>query len=305
MKLVPVIVRASGINNKVDPGSIGYDLDNGIADLATAVNVVITDKHRIERRQGRNKIADGEFHSIYSHASNFTAVIKELSTEAALMRVNKDYSLTGLRDGLTKDKRTAFVRAGFWYYYCNGVENGVVKEDGLSYIWPTYDAPTVFTRSFSPAPVGDHLAFFSGMILVSVGDTIYRSEPHEPGLFDLEQFNRFTSKVLMIKPVLSGVFVSTEEETLFLPGTDPQEWESIPVLPYPALEWSEATDYIPATRLGIDMKGNVALWVSKKGVIAGLPSGDVINLTEDKIVFEESTKAASMLYKDKIVYTMR
>jgi len=305
VNIVPVITRSSGLNNKSEAGTITYDTQNGVSDLASAVNVIVTDAGRIERRRVKKRVIEGEFHSIYSHASDFTAVIQENTNDAALMRINPDYSLTGLRSGLTKDKRTSFVRAGAWYFYTNSKENGVIKEDGLSYSWPSYEVDERKTREFSAAPVGSHLAFFSGCIFVTVGDTVFRSEQYEPGMFDLESFNRFSSRVIMIKPVMSGMFVSTETETLFLPGTEPAEWSSTPVLPYPAIEWSESTDYVQASRLGFDMSGNCALWFSEKGVIAGLPSGDIVNLTEEKMVFPSATKAASLLYKDKLIFNMR
>lgn len=305
MSEVNILNRCAGLNNRIDPSAIPVDHETGATDLTSAVDIIITDAHKIERRPTRKKLIDGSFHSGYSHAADLSLVVQENTSDAALMRFNPDETLTGLRSGLTKNLRMAYVRAGFWYYYCNTKENGVVKEDGLSYAWPSYDPPTEVTRELSPAPVGGKLAFLSGRIFVVVDDTIYWSLPHEPGLFDLERFVRHTSKVLMIKPVLGGMFVSTERETLFYTGVDPEQWDSIPVLPYPAIEWSDSIDYLQTSRLGVDMRGNSAFWFSENGLIAGLPSGDVINLTEDKMIYPESTEAAALLFHDKLIYTMR
>ena len=305
MSEVSVIYRTTGLNNLLEPGAIPADHETGVSALATAVDVVITDALKIERRRPIKQVIAGDFHSGYCHASPLAVCVQEITGQAALMRINPDLTLTGLRDGLTKNRRMSFVRAGQWHYYTNGRENGVIKEDGLSYIWPTYDIPEKVTGELSAAPVGDKLAFLSGRIFVVVGDTIYWSLPHEPGLFDLEWYSRFKSRILMIKPVLAGMFVSTETETFFLPGIDPEEWSQVPVLPYPAKEWADATDYIQASRLGIDATGNAAVWFSENGVIAGLPSGGVANLTEKEIVFPEVETAAGLIYNNKFIYTMR
>lgn len=305
MKMYPIIVRSAGLDNTLDPISIEYSVDKGVASLSMAVNVVVTDAGRIERRPGKKLIRAGNYHSLYAGSNVDSFVIMELAGDGNLMRMNSDYSLIGLRDGLTKFKRMDFIRVVNRFYYTNTCENGFVGEDGISHPWPVYIGDDKTTRKFSPAPVGKHLGFFIGRLFVAVGDTLYWSEEFEPGLFDMENnFIKYRSEILMVKSVDEGLFVSDEEDTYFVAGRDPVEFDNKVVLPYPSIEWGDPTNYIKSTSAGFDVNGNTALWVSAKGIVAGLPDGTA-NLTDDKIDFPDAIQACSVLYNNKLFYTLR
>jgi hypothetical protein len=154
--------------------------------------------------------------------------------------------------------------------------------------------------------VGQHLAYFNTRWYISVDSVLWVSEPYAPGLFDKARgFIQFDSHIRMIKPVDTGIFISDSNNTWFFAGKDYTDFEQRLVAPYPALEWSEAIDYINAADLGLEIVGRCALWGSQEGAIIGSPDGRAINITEDKIVYPNiGAQGASLLRNKHFIHSM-
>jgi hypothetical protein len=276
---ITIYQGSTGLNIVDDPVRIAK------TDLQVAVNVSIDSSGRVKSRRRTLQVQNGNFHSLFC-AGKDCFVIKD----TALYQVALDGSLTGIRSGLT-DARMAFAQAGDRTYYTNGFEKGVIL-GGISSVWGlgTYIGPTTH-RHFSAPPTGHHLEVFAGRMLIAQDNVLWWSEPFNFGLYDLSgSFVQFHTKITMVKSVDTGIFLSTENSTYFLSGTDPKQWALRKVTNYPAIEWTVATDYFSAADLGFETIGMLPVWASKEGAIMGTPDGMVINLNKKKVIYPESAR---------------
>lgn len=282
----------SGLNNIVDPARLKYDKETGIAELAEAVNVDIDDTGRISRRPGQTLLSSVVSHSVFCDKGD-CFVAQDRESDAALYQVGTDFSLTGIRSGLTKGARVSFCQVGAKTYYANGFQNGVITE-GISAAWPTSEhvgAETV--RQFYSAPVGTHLAHFAGRMWVVEDNVIWVSEPYAYGKFDkARRFFQFGSAVRMIKPVKGGVWVSDSEKTGFIAAAEKfeaQEW--LKKSPFPAHEWSENIELVSLP----DVPGLSAVWSSDEGLCIGTEDGQLIVATKNKLAYPAGASGATVV----------
>lgn len=284
---------SSGLNTVTDPTRIPFDPKTGIADLALAVNVSINESRRVNRRTGYTKEQGGNFHSLFCDGGDCL-----VARDTDLFNVGTDMSLAGIRSGLSGE-RISYTQVGDRIYYANGSQNGKVRS-GISYQWEVteYVGPET-TREFFPAPVGSHIAFAFGRMFIAEDNIVWWSEPYDMGRYDKgRSFWQFNSKVRMIKPVDRGIFISDEKGTWFYHGTNPHALENIvQVASYPAFEWSEAIDLVEGSEIGLQEPGLCALWSSPEGAIAGTPSGRLVNLNRDKIIYPETCRSGAGLLR--------
>lgn len=305
MPVIDLFTSASGLNTTVDPVRLKYNSEVGISDLATAVNITIDNTGRISRRLGWNLKEAGEFHSLWCDGGD-CFVIKETETYASIMQVLPDLSVYGVRAYLTKDKQMSWVDVNGVTYYSNTFQNGFIK-NGISDAWSigTYTGPDT-SRSFTSVPLGSHLTFYKGRIVIAMGSTLWFTEPNSPGLVDsVRGFWNFASDILMVKDVEDGLFVSDSNATYFLRGSSPHDFVQDRVATYPAHKWSVCTDKIEIDDLELNEDGLGVLWSSSKGICIGLPSGRIRNLTKERLNLPKAyTKGASLLCGYHIINTI-
>lgn len=278
MGIENLFTGSSGLNNKVDATRVRFDPETGITDLAKAVNVVHDNTGRLSRRKGYSLLYSGGFHSLYSNDEECY-----VCENTDLYAVASDLTISGVRSGMSGD-RVDYAPTPQGILYVNGTDNGILKE-GISLSWPvsTYVGPDT-SRHFTPPPVGHHVEFFAGRAFISEDDVLWWTEPNALGLCDMSRnWVKFSSRIRMIKAVETGLFVSTEDITYFLTGKDPAEFTRVMVAEYPALEFSDCPQLIESQRFGLEGSDLLAVWTSVEGIILGLPSGGIINLTEDKV----------------------
>lgn len=283
-KPITIFSGGTGLNTVEDPVRIPAQ-KNGLSDLQVAVNVSIDQSYRMNSRRGVSQLQSGSYHSLFCDGGDCFVMKGD-----SLYQIAEDGSLKGIRSGLT-DAKMDYTQTGDRTYYTNGYEFGYVQ-GGTSYVWKkgTYQGPDT-NRVFSGPMPGNHITDFAGRIFISQENVIWYSEPFDFGLFNkAESFVQFYTKILMMKPVASGMFVSTERGTYFLEGVNPKGWKVRQVFGYPAIEWSDAVDYVNSVDLGFEIPGLCPIWASSEGAIMGFPTGDVINLNKEKIIYPEGAK---------------
>jgi len=297
MPPLTIFKKGAGVNTSVDPSEIEYNAESGVSELAVGVNVDITNSGRVEMTQtGYLQFAAGSYHSSWRDTGD---AFCGKGTELHL--INRDRSRTLLRSGLSGG-RIDYCQIGPETYYGNGREHGVVLS-GLALPWPTTTNPLEKNRVLEAVPPPEHLEAADGRIYFSVGNMFAWTELLVYGVYaPAANFIMFGSKIRMIKPVESGIFLSTGNNTWFLSGHDPHKFSqsSRPVGP-PAHEWSVETQYRDGLEIGLQAPGQCAFWTCDQGSCVGTPGGQVIVMNKDKIVLPRGTRGATLLYGDQLL----
>ena len=282
---------ALGINNKVDPTRIKYSPETGIQDLAAGVNVDIDSTGRVSRRKGYTLKLALASHSLFSCDRYCLFVSGD-----ALRVLEPDYTSSPIRT-VTVGARMSYVKVVDDIYYCNGYEKGIVR-DKISYGWEasSYVGPTT-VRTFSDPPIGHLIELYNGVMLLAAEDVLWYSEPFAFNWFDLSRnWKQFNSRLVMIKAVPDGVFISTEQETFSCRGGTVKEFSRTKVADYPAIEGTAVT--VEASRVGEgNVSGMAAMWASKEGICFGGSDGYFRNFTERKLTYPAARYGAG-LYRD-------
>ena len=297
---------STGLNNILAPVRLPYNPERGISDLSAAVNVSIDDTGRVSRRPGQTLLSDIISHSLFCDKGD-CFVVQDRESDSALYQVGTDYALTGIRSGLTKGARVSFVLVGNKTYYSNGYQNGVI-ENGLSSIWPvnTDHVGATTVRAFYDAPLGAHLAYFQSCIWVAKDKVLWISEPNAFNKFDFSRkFFQFGTNILMIKPVAGGVWVSDEEKTGFISVAErfaSMQWTK--KASSPAHEWSENIELVDMSDTEHQIPGLCAVWSSDEGLCIGTPDGQLINVTQKKLIYPTGSRGATLVDNNNTINTI-
>jgi len=291
-----IIKGAFGINNKIDPMRHQYNPETGIGFLAEAIDCDIDDSGMISRRNGFAEVSANYSHSVFCDRGD-CFVAQDRVSDTAIYKIGTDFSLVGVRSGLTKSNKISYCQVGQKTYYSNGVQNGVIIE-GISTSWPlgVYKGPDTL-KEYSQAPVGSHIAYHLGRMWIAVDSDIFVSEPFKPGLFRLAgRFFSFGTVVRMIRPVKNGVWVSDSETTGFISISetwDKQEYERKASIP--AHEWSDNHKLVDLKNTQMQIPGLSAVWSSDDGLCIGTEDGQLINVTENKLIYPKGSSGATII----------
>lgn len=291
--LTTIMAGTTGLNTVVDPVRLPFNSQTGISDLAAAVNITIDRTGRPERRDGYNQILPlANCHSLFCDGKACLFVADD-----ELSILESDYSRTVIRSGMAPT-RVDYAQVNNAIYYVNGSQIGIV-EGGVDVPWVANPVVGEIANKVFAGPIlGEHIAFYAGRLWIAQGNNIVLSEPYAFSWYDLARsIIPFDSRVLMIKPVSTGVFVSTETHTFFIKGSTPGELSIKEVAAYPAIEWSVAIDYVEGLEIGLEESGKCALWASPKGACLGTPSGVFNNLTRAKVIYPTPGASGSGLLR--------
>lgn len=158
----------------------------------------------------------------------------------------------------------------------------------------------VRTLRCGPPPPGQLVGQYSGCSYVAQNNYLWYSLPYEYELVHRAMnFIGFTSPLRTFAPVSDGIFVGSDDETVFLGGANPKEFSSRVVAPYGTVLGTETE--VSGFQFG-DPKGQnanpkaIPLWMSKRGLCAGMDNGFYTNLTGGRYALPEGVaKGASLL----------
>jgi hypothetical protein len=295
----------------VDPTRIHYDPESGVQALASCSNVVIDDTGRISRRQGFSLLQAGHFHSLHCNQGD-CLVIQEHAGSSALYRVNSDFSLTGIRSGLSKGRPMAFHSVNGQIYYSNGVQTGVYSEaSGSSAPW--VKGETIGHRTdretYDPPPATHIASIGINMILAdAIAPVLWTSEPGTFNAFNLDDgHHNMTDPVTLVKAVADGAWIGTARSTMFLSGTVPSEWQVTRRLPYGVKDYSASHEMIAGSRLSAEgIQGDGWFWLSHRGPCWGGPGGQLLEFGQRDIDWRDFAghTGACLVTEDKVIFTI-
>lgn len=148
----------------------------------------------------------------------------------------------------------------------------------------------------APSP-GHIVRYFSGRMYIARRDTIIFTEPLRYSLTRPSQgVYMFPSDVTLMEPVLDGIYVGFEGGVVFIAGTDPYQVEQVNVLQHSPVP--RASTMIPGESVGAN-SAHVPVWWGKDGaMVAGLPGGQVEQLTKDRLATPRFASGAVM-YRER------
>ena len=142
-------------------------------------------------------------------------------------------------------------------------------------------ADTQFLARMTP---GHIVRYWRGRLLVASGKVLKFSEPMRYGLFDPRTgFVQFARKILMVRPVESGVYVGTADGVVFLRGDKPGDFVVADTGGKPPIEGCDAM--VDAAEFGdVGVKGKrVALWLAGNGFVVGSTDGSINELQASRV----------------------
>ena len=162
----------------------------------------------------------------------------------------------------------------------------------------------LLTQFMSPAPAGQLTAFYRGRLYVAVGDTLFASSPLGYDLFDLREYVQLDGRITMLAPLTdkefgdasrnSGFFIGTDRSCGILVGSGPADFQYVPKTRYGAVEGALA--FVDGSVFADAATGarDVPVWLTTRGICAGLPNMEVRNLSQTRYTFTASGMGAAV-----------
>lgn len=302
-KTITLFRGSKGLNTVLDPQRLSQNEDE--IEFAQAVNVSIDDRGLVELRKGHTLAQAGEFHSLFCDGGD-CFVVQERTSDAAIMQVNADLSLTGIRSGLSKGLSMGWCQANTLTFYGNGESFGVI-ENGVSSAWAVdaYNGPADASLTFLPSvPVPNLLDYNdAGIIAIANGQNLYWNRfPFLFGLFAQRDVITLPTPITMIKSVTGGWFVSDEQYVRFYQGPLLHQTSERKITDYPAT--GVAIGLVDAVDLRLE-GGYGAVWSATDGIWFGAADGNAINLTKEKIDYPSGYMRGACFVNNKhIIHTV-
>ena len=152
------------------------------------------------------------------------------------------------------------------------------------------------TEFLSPPPPCSLIRYYKGQLYLVDGPCVWYTDPLAYGLVrKAKNFFMFPSDVTIMEVVNSGIFV-VADKTYFLAGDTASGMRQTEALNATGVRGTgmvfDAQDFGDG-----EATGDVAVWMSNRGVAAGLPDGSVQLLTERKVAFSVADQGAMALIK--------
>jgi hypothetical protein len=299
MATVPWIKQSQGLANKIDPARIQYSPKLGISNFAEAYNVDFDITGAVSRRKGFTATTITTASHSFFDAGEYCLFV----TENNLCTLGMDYSTNVIRITLTPGKYMSYCQLANMVLYMNGVQSGVVKE-GVSY---TYEMPSDprypdKTREYSNPPIGSIIRSFSGRVYIADGSTLWYSEPFAPSLFrKATNYIPFPARIVMVAPVLDGIFISTTRKIYFLAGKDAKKFEQIIVAHYPVIEGTDVEVDGIALNAGKISPLPLQMFTTTNGICAGAAGGKLENLTYEVLDYPKALRGCAVYTGKKYI----
>lgn len=305
-RTVNVLTGVAGLNSKMHPVRL-YRGQNGVVELAEAVNIDISDRQKPKRRKGQLSTSiSSPVHSLYN-AGSFVLCI----SGSTLYRFGSSFSLSVVRTGLTSKAEVSYAELADKIFYTNGYENGYVDTDGTHHAWVAsidqYKAVDS-SRKFSNPPIGHLLVAFGSRVFIAQDNILWFTEPFAPLLVDMARNAiPFMTRIKAMAPVADGLFVSTSKKIIFLKGVRTDGMVTISVAPYPIISgtvvYAQADEVIGLSEA--EIYGEVAIVTTSKGVCVCGPGGFFQNFTRRKIDMPAVSSGSAYIYNGKYVVSLK
>jgi hypothetical protein len=274
-----------GVNNVAD--SVRIQSSGAAAFLIQGVNLDIDNQGMAHRRDGYESaaLAGTSMHSLWSDEHTCLFV-----DSGDLCRLKEDFTADTLLFGIG-NAPVSYVSVAGKVYLTNNQIIGYI--DAFTFqAFP--DPDETYKVPMFPGHLIEH---FGGRLFVAKDNVICFSDAMAPMRTDTRKnFRPFPSRILMMRAVIDGLYISDLKNTYFMPGKNVEESELVRLTDYPAFYGTDAV--IDAENVAGMEPGKAILWTSPMGICVGGASGNFRNLTREFYQLQSSTgqhKGASIV----------
>jgi hypothetical protein len=294
----PVTIAGfKGIKNTVTPERLSGE------DLERARNVDLDDAGQARRRRGTTLVAAGNYHSVWTSDDGTVYGVKN----QALGIIRPDFTFVTLAAGVGLDP-IAYVQVGEDIYYSSRVTSGVITAGTVSawgalvsagtwlspVVLPTSTLPGVAGKLLGAPPLAHALAYHNGRIYLASERTVWATELYMYRYVDKTRtYMLFESAVTVIGAVSSGLYVGTETALWFLSGPF-AEMQRVKVLNCGVLPGSMVEVPKDLILPNQSTTRTALMAMTHQGLCALQDGGNVLNLTQQRVLFPEAVSAAAM-----------
>lgn len=153
------------------------------------------------------------------------------------------------------------------------------------------------TTDLKQVPAGNILRYFNGRIYIAHRNTVVFTEPLRYGLTRPSQgIYMFSSDVILLEVSEDGIYVGTKKGVVFIAGENPYDVQQRTVLRHAPVLRANTT--VPGEFLGASQEEVPVWWGVDGAMVAGLPGGEVRQLSKDRIA-TPSFQSGAMLYREQ------
>ena len=150
-------------------------------------------------------------------------------------------------------------------------------------------------------PAGRLLCSYHGRLWIAAGSTLWWTAAESPHwLFPASNFIQFDSTITLLQPVVDGLYVATAQQTFFLAGAAPGEFQQREVSAFGVIPGA-ATSRCPPDVFGANPPQPAAVWVDSEGVVCvGRASGLMQRLSVNRYAADvRAVPWGSMVYRQQ------
>lgn len=293
--------KFSGLKNTVGRTRLAPD------ELEVAKNVDIDDVGQLRRRRGYDRVALGDYHSLFKSDDNTVYGVKE----GTLGIINPDFSFRSLGTPGGAEP-IAYVQIGPTIYFSSEDVSGKIDtasgtvsawgQTGGDNLWhspvvnPVDGLPPIKGKLLGKPPLATALAYYNGRIYLAHGRTVWATELYMYDYIDkTKNYMFYETDVTVLAAVSDGLYVGTENGIWFQTGPL-NEMRRVSAAPYAALRGSAA--HVPAEafpeQLSDGGQRGGCLIMTTQGLCAAMDSGKLVNVTQNKVVFPEAIRVNSL-----------
>src|SRR5574337_470715 len=259
-----------------------------------ADNVDIDDAgKKVSRRQGYGTaLLAGNYHSIWNNRKQ-TLALGVTGTSLRILNLKEAPITTtiirnDLNDGLAMD----YAEAKNQIWYSNGQVLGFIENraDGI--------LPAITKTGGVRMLPGEIIEYFEDHMYTVTGGRVCYSEALDFGRTALRKnFLWFPGPVTMFRSVKDGIYCSFGNQTVFIAGSKPSDFNIIPVADYPAIPRTARKFDASLVSSNTPLQGDAVYWYSDRGPCIGFQGGQMLNLALTKYKAPTGVSGAAAIRK--------
>jgi len=311
----PIKIRFAGENTLADPSSITLDSEQCVS----AINHDIDDEGNAVSRDGFSRVNDVATRAMFGQycVQNDKVCVFDGTVTIPL---SEDITVGDVH----------FEMVNEMVVFSDGLVFGLIENGAISLVdnvtdwatlsddieqWVKDKAPADFQAVVSNFEVdmfklstlaGKFPTFYDGAIYLAVDNFLYRTKAFDVGHMDI-RYNivaGFAGNITAVRKTADGLYVGTATGTYFLNGhgflITPEGgmqagFEQKKVDNYGIIEGTAITVSAGSVPHLKQSEGEVVLWASRQGIMAGLAGGNVVSLSVGKTQLPNATKGTAFL----------